>query len=468
MTIESSQDFYKKEVEPALGILNGPVSTFELTKATMEQVKDRAIETGEIDQGVFSEIPLFDEISERQARQKSKTAKELLGILTESGTYPTKPGDGAALLRAEGELAAASIVEGARMLKVAPNEPDRHKAIYSNEIDRGQEVLYGQLDKELAASCVAVVRTGIEPTNVRAVEFANQYLEQYPWVEDLEGELPRIKEEKLKAFSEFLHEKYAPTFYLLRSEFGEISNDNLVQVANRYLELRGFTDKGWTCEPNPRRTGFFVNAGKNVLESGNRSVQITWARFEELMMHEVEIHMASTQNPRDIEAGALGSSSLPGIADVQEGTGMVAEILWKGVQKTEVPGRDVFRYMAVAYADGIYNGKKHTEQETYDFITSTMTLQGLKTGKDTDVSREMQKARQSSFDHVYRIYRGMPPGHILRRNAGYLMGKTKIIDVINETDKSPAEVFACFQQSKTDPTNPQHDALLREYNLPTL
>jgi hypothetical protein len=62
----------------------------------------------------------------------------------------------------------------------------------------------------------------------------------------------------------------------------------------------------------------------------------------------------------------------------------------------------------------------------------------------------------------------MPPGHILRRNAGYLMGKTKIIDVINETDKSPAEVFAFFQQSKTDPTNPQHDALLREYNLPTL
>jgi hypothetical protein len=468
MTSASTKEFYQEEAQPLLKPLKGPVTTFEVPGEVQDAIKARAVETGRMVDVDFSDIPLFDDITERQARQRAKTAKEVLTIFDQSDAVPHEPSDVAALMHAEGELASASIVEGARLLKLGEPDP-RHRRIYEQEIDRGQDVLFGKLDRELAGASMATL---LSQASSEAAEAARaEFLEKYPWAAEEKGELMAIHPEKLKSYHDALHERYAPTFYQLRSEMPDVSNANLVQVTQRYLELRGFAAKGWSCQENLDRTGFFVNATKNILECGKRSDEITWDRFEELMMHEVEKHLISVQNARDKGADALASASMPGIADVEEGAGLVMETLWRGRSNASV-GRDVFRYMAIAYADGLYDGVRHNEDESYQFIWEAMRFNSIANGKpDNDAT--VRAARSGAYDHIYRAFRGMPRDEngdrkVLRRNAGYLLGSQKLITLINESDADPAKVIEFLQQGKIDPTNNGYNRLLQAYGLETL
>ena len=77
----------------------------------------------------------------------------------------------------------------------------------------------------------------------------------------------------------------------------------------------------------------------------------------------------------------------------------------------------------------------------------------------------IKKQRKLCFEHVYRMFRGMPEERVFLKDLGYYVGKRKLLQLLSDTDKSPEEVIDYLQQGKFDPLNPVHQGVLRTLGL---
>jgi hypothetical protein len=142
------------------------------------------------------------------------------------------------------------------------------------------------------------------------------------------------------------------------------------------------------------------------------------------------------------------------------------EQLWGGSIK-ETLGRDHFRYLGIAYAYGVVDDQKHLKEDVFDFLSRLMIIKNLARADqdNVDIPTVEKKQRTFCFEHVFRMFRGMPEDRVFLKDLSYLVGKEDMIKLLATTNQPAGEVIDYLQQGKFDPKNEVHQGILRTLGL---
>jgi len=468
--------FENHELMPILRAVEGPIDTFKIAPQMKQHLLDRVLETGSLEGVSFQDCPAFDDLKLKKIRQQAKVALEIQKIFSEDNAESIL--DTATINYANSVVWRASVVEAANKLRDPRN--DNERVIAKKVLKQGLERLYPKINKEYASRALGVVfnnTTELEKTDDNR-EIYRLLIDEYPFLPDYSKFMPSVlNEQKETEIRNALIEKYSIPFKNLKEMFKELSNSNLVEATNEFLRQIGLQKandsqtikSGWVCLSDSRRDGFQVQPNKKIILCGKRKKEITWGSFEELMLHEVGVHVDRAQNGHDSGFQPL-EIGLDGYNTVEEGLGILYEQVWRG--KASQPAkisRDHYRYILAAYATGEYDGTTHNKNETFRFIYSLIIANTLATSTKEGVNQKVNSvklnAMTEAFEHVFRAYRGMPEGYILTGDAAYFCGKEKLIEMINADSRSGAELVDYFSLGKFDPTNPQDMSVISEvYN----
>jgi hypothetical protein len=269
--------------------------------------------------------------------------------------------------------------------------------------------------------------------------FVNGVLDRYPFIQEAHGREPEVlNHEVMEQIKAMLEQQFGRLFETLRSEFSTVDNDNIVEVVERWFDVLGFKEQGWTVrDARDSRTGFVIVPQDAAIDVGRRTKNAKWPAFGGLIIHESS-HIQAT-----INAVKAGQKSLAlgwlGYEATNEGLAMLKEKSWTGdASNNNVITRDHYRYILAAYATGALDRKKHGTQDCYDFAVNLSTLSRISTKikKSQEVNlEEVEKlARKQMGEHIYRLFRGMPKGIAMIKDIVYLDGYTKEAKAFNATN----------------------------------
>lgn len=484
-----AEEFYDTELVPVLAELDGPVTGFVLDKESDLAAKSIAIETGEIARGTFANLAIFDNspdsLTRERRRYQAKTGGGVLRILMESDAeigITDKRAlalEKSAAMHVQQEVNHAVVVEAARKLHIEGTAEPRHARMYKQELDRAQSELYPEVEAEVVNSILSTLGgqlRAVDPVDLPADQhsFLESFKHDNPHVMERRHETgpqpPEIPQERVEEFQQELRKRFQPAMDKVREEIGgELTQADMARAMNIFMREIGMPmaeseddHRGWLCLPDESFAGYKTVPARRRMYAGRFS-EPNWERFEELAIHEAVVHALRSENGAKTGVAAL-RVGLTGNAMVEEGLGILAEQLWRGKIKTEL-GRDEFRYIAVAYADGKVDGKPHTETETLRFVSSFMAAANIASGTKLDAENLLKKKRSLAYDHVKRAYRGMPPGSVLRSNLSYKRGKVDAIQLIADHSAPAAEVLDYLLQGKFNPLNDQHKEVLAALDM---
>ena len=484
MTQQSSLTYYSDELAPTLSAVEGPVEVFVLTPERDQALKAQAVAMGTIPRGAFAYMEVFDQsprsLERQKARRAAKMGGEVLRLLMESddASGDSDPKNRAirmaATMHVTQEVNHAVIVEAARKLRNESSEGELALAtarLYGGEIDRAQSQLYPELDEAVSnhilaqlAETLGRVETTSLPDDQQT--FLADFRQTYPFaLEPRQVEaLPVLEQQRVVEFKEELRRRYRPALLRVYEALGGISVAQLPEAVNLFLREIGMPmardlddHAGWLCVKDESFVGFKTNPSKKRILCGRFS-QITWERFEELMLHEGVAHARRSENGAASGVEAL-RTGLTGNASLEEGLGLLFEQLYRG-RLTQNLGRDDFRYITIAYVDGKIDGEKHDETEALRFVSSCMLANEIAQGSSSSVAKTLAAKRGLGYDHVKRAFRGMPPGKTHHANLSYKQGKIDAMRLIANSNASAAELIDYVMQAKFNPLNAEHKEVL--------
>lgn len=417
-------------------------------------------------EGVFADVAVFDD-SERSTIQKgfrydTKRLKDIQGILSsaevEEGNMLSMQSTMNELLLQQATNQAV-LVEACRKLNKERSGfkiTEANERLYSDCIDAAQDELYPSYDSDIAQSSINKILRKSGPDNDLAA--------RYPFMVKREVDtIPTLSQELRDKWYVVLHERYDPVLDAVRAEMEEqgleLSNATLVTAGRLFMKYAGLplrpagteydseTNNGWDVVEDLERSGWVNEPGTKTAYSGKRSVEITWDSFGRLMVHEVGFHDMRAENgsKTGYEAAQIG---MPGSNDTEEGMAILLESLWAGKDPDLLLGRDDFRYLAVAYAEGSLDEQKHTEQEVYEFVDTVMKASGL-------ARYDSKGINAGALDHTRRAFRAMPEGKILRSNYAYRAGKIGAMRELGSSQEEPGAFLAKRQRGKYNDQDPE-------------
>lgn len=401
--------------------------------------------------GIFQNVEIFNEVEQKRLRYDTKRLKELHEIIKTSDAEEFQGADpietqleGLFLQQATDE---AVLVEACRKWKLeeeAGTLLERHRWLYADCIEGAQQALYPTFDPDIAQSSINKILKKFQGS-----EEMPGLTERYPFLVSREvASLPTLNPEIKDAWRDMLHERYDPAVASVQAEFEksgiELSNTTLPQAAKLFMGYLGMplratgtaydkeNNNGWDTVEDLNRSGWVNDPATKNGYSGKRSTEITWESFGGLMVHEVGIHdiRAEQGSKTGYEAFQIG---LPGSGEAEEGWGLILQQLWAN-KNPDLLGRDDFRYLGVAYAEGSLDGVGHTEQETYQFVDDILRASGL-------AKYDAKGMNAGALDHTRRAFRGMPEGTILRSNYAYRAGKIAAIRQMSVSGVGPEQLY---------------------------
>jgi hypothetical protein len=282
--------------------------------------------------------------------------------------------------------------------------------------------------------------------------------------------VPELSQERVDEFNRELHRRFQGAITVVRNEIGEtLAQKDMARAMNIFMRETGMPmaedehdHRGWLCIEDTSIAGYKTSPANRRMFAG-RSSKPNWKRFEELAMHEGIAHAKRSENGAStgVEAMRVG---LTGNASFEEGLGLLMEQLWGG-KINQGLGRDDFRYIAITYAEGLVDGRRHTETETLRFTSSFMTAADIAKGSKLTADELLKKKRSLAYDHVKRAFRGMPEGSVLHSNLSYLQGKLDAIGLIGGLSAPAQEVIDYLLQGKFNPLNKEHTQVLKALDL---
>jgi hypothetical protein len=475
MAVIEINTFEAQELQPVLQEVDGhgPVDAFSLEGERKRAYKQQAVDTASLEGVLFTDCPAFDNLEYKAARQDAKTMAEISNILREARAEAAED------LTVEDEIVAqyidyevwmAVLVEGSRRATFAARgEGADSVESCAAMINRAQEELYVQPSPELAHSVLglfgnrlASISTADAPNEVQ--EFAREFNGTYSFMQDIEPAVEsRLDPAKRAEIRQVFVDRFQPAFDLLHSEFGDITDDMIPDVTNRLLEHLGYRtaddpNSGWAAKYVGKAVaGFRVQPAQKDIECGDRSKPITWEIYEQLILHEVGVHVERAVNGETLGVNPMLVHGMAGTIDFEEGLGLLIEKIWTG--KEEGLERDHYRYLIGTYASGAIDGKKHSVDQTFKFAVQLKTVEKLATqiakGEHIDVAAAQKSACSLIFEHVYRAFRGMPEGLTMNKNLAYYAKKVEVIEYFNNSELSATGALKYLLQAKFNPNDPK-------------
>lgn len=443
----------------------GPIDAF--VPLADREARDLLKDGGVLRPGIFQNSAIFDD-SEESKHQKNdrydiKRLLEIQRMAEESEYFSDKNPLEMRLaeLSLQHNTNRSALVEAARKWKIESDNgilDDRNLRLYSECIDAAQEALYPDYDETIAQSSINKILAKISGTPE-----ANNLTSKYDFMQSKEIQNGvYLSQELRKQWYDMLHERYDRVFQAVEQEFTEsglnLSNETLPLAAKTLMKhldmpIRPEDPDGWDVVEDLERSGWLTDPGTKTSYSGKRSLDVTWPSFSRLMMHEVVFHAGRAENGSRTGYDSL-QTGLPGSNDSEEGVALLLETLWTG-KDPDTLGRDDFRYLAVAYADGKLDGIKHNEQETYDFTYEVMKNAGF-------AKQDKDGIYAGALDHTRRAFRGMPEGKVMKSNYAYRTGKVGAIRTLSESKLSPRELFDRLLIGKYDDRNAEQSEIIDE------
>lgn len=455
---------FERDLTPTAERVDGPVGSFKAANKKILRVQ--ALETGII-AGNFQDCSPFSDSQQKAIRQEVVVIKGISEIF--SDTLSDTPGmlspESQAMRFYAGRVVnEAVVVEAARRAFLSEQGQVSDSVEFCKQnIKRSAEVLYPPISRELALDCLGLFHERIQGLKEEpaAQQLTEDFLRQYAFMDEAANRRPVALNEQVQAeLQEYLKERFAQPFEQLQEEFEEISNDNLVDVTQRLLDLLGFTARGWKAvDAREDRVGFFVNPITKEIEVGERTKKITWGAFEQLMVHEVGVHASRSENALDAGQKALARGWL-GYESPEEGLTTLFEKVWSGkASRSDVIDRDHYRYVIASFAAGALDGQLHDIQDTFDFSIKLNMISRLssqaKKDEPIDLHEAEQKARAQMFEHVFRTFRGMPEGCVMTKDVVYFDGFCRMVKHFNNTSSATKDA-AKFLRGKYNPFDPLH------------
>jgi hypothetical protein len=460
--------FVNDELPPVLGAVEGPVDSFVLDKQVKDAYKRQAIEDGNLQGADFSDCPAFDELEHKRARQEAKRALEIRHILAEEAGKPSLE-DEIIADYAGMEVWRGVLVEASRRSSLARHGLSNDDPEYCRKmIRRAQDELYPAASRDIAMQSLHMFVPKLETLqasgNTDALALVEEVAQKYPFVaEAADVEVTELDPAKRAEIHAALKEKYDVPFAELQAEFGGITPENIVAITDQLLLKVGFAyidedgvHHGWRArDVSDKRTGFLANNKLETFDVGNFTTLPTWESYQKVAVHEL-IH--AWRAIRGKEYNTMLGSGLPGSAEVEEGWCMLVEDVWQGNE--EPLDRIHYRYSISAYADGAIDGQKHSIDETFQFASKLKAAELMAKRIDNGTPFNMEEVAKSSrklvFEHIFRAFRGMPEGEVMRKDLAYKAEKVEIVDFINNFEGTGVEAFDYLMRGKFNPLNPKH------------
>ena len=431
-------EFIDTELIPAIRV-DGPVSSFVLEAARKEMIKEQAVETGTLAGVSSADYPAYSDERQRRARSQAKRGLEVFRIMsTASEDHVASAEDQLAMALADYGVWQAVVVEASSRIAEPRRQSDiQQRGLYRGLLQEGLAALYETPSADLAMQCLGqyvplVSRVAEHPAAVMRT-FASSFTEEYPFFARVEAnDGPQLLPEVERAIRGHLERNFGQPFRELRETFGDtFPNDKVIEVTNHLLQATGFA---WRAvDVGGKRTGFFTNSAKELIECGRFTNALTWESFEKLMVHEVGVHAWRTRAGKNLGA-ALLEQELPGVIDFEEGLGILFERVWGGIASAGV-GRQHYRYLIGTYAAGPLDGMTHSIDETFQFITKLKAVElvsnSMTQGKTIEPDATLRRARQLMFEHTFRAFRGMPEGVLMPKDLSYFAAEAGLIPFCN-------------------------------------
>lgn len=285
------------------------------------------------------------------------------------------------------------------------------------------------------------------------------------WIEQQDGDgAERLFESAAERVGAYLDEKYAPVYEALNLDNAPEKIEP-ADIADRFeaalkvlIAEYDPTWEEWTIERNEKKDSLSVVGVEKKIIIGMNRASITPEQLKALFSHEVLVHALRPLNGQKIsEELRVG---LSGYLDTEEGLGVFVEYALSGT----VPEKNVDRYVDIAYALGVIDGRQHTRQELIDHAMTRARKRNEERGGD----KTPESIEKEVYAHINRIYRGSLGNEYIGIYAkdimyhrGFLeMGK--FISQRLEDGETVDKLMEYLLQARFDPTNPQHVSYLNK------
>lgn len=270
----------------------------------------------------------------------------------------------------------------------------------------------------------------------------------------------------VKEFGEVLRERYGYIFDLVddskKKEYAPKDLSALIQSAlDRLSIVDGGGWKNWHTQLMPKSTIVSVDTTQELVRIGENRPVATKQEAKALLAHELLVHVLRSKNgyAKNDEKLAVGIGSY---LDVEEGLGLLAEYATTG----DMPARAYDRYVDIALALGLLDGRQYGRQELFHISYARQLLR-------LQAQYKFDLIDQSDLDirvwsHIDRIFRGTAGDSsgkvqaVFTKDVAYYKGYREISDYLAyqvEEGHNMADVFDYIMQGKFDPTDEKH----REY-----
>lgn len=269
------------------------------------------------------------------------------------------------------------------------------------------------------------------------------------------GELFGSAQEPLR---NYLHSKYEPVYAALGLENAPDQLDP-TEIANRFESaiavLADQYDESWrewSVERNEEKDSLSVVAGNKQVVVGMKRAHVTPTQLKSLFSHEVLVHAQRSVNGAKLSKEL--STGLPGYLDAEEGLGVFVEYAISGELKDVV----IDRYVDIAYALGMVDGKQHTRQELLELAM----LRANKRNEQAEIKKSEEDIQKETYAHVNRIYRGsLGDEHIgiFTKDIAYYRGfleAGRYIEARLAEGQTIDDIMSVLFSGKFDPENPAH------------
>ncbi len=277
------------------------------------------------------------------------------------------------------------------------------------------------------------------------------------------GEINRPFLEAARQVGEYLDKTYASVYEALGLN-DQIDKVDATGVADRFeAGLRVLAeqyDEAWSEWTIKREEGgsLSANSSEKKIIVGRQRANMELSKLKGLFTHEVLVHGLRAVNGSK-RSEVLGRG-LAGYLDAEEGLGVFVEYAING----EVPEKAVDRYVDIAYAMGLVDGKEHTRDELVQHVRSRM----MKRNQTSAVMKLDEDLEKEIYEHVNRIYRGSLGNEhvgIFTKDIAYYVGCMEMGAYIQselDNGKSVEEIMQYVSIGKFDPTNSKHELFVKQ------
>lgn len=343
---------------------------------------------------------------------------------------------------------------------------DENKQLWSDRFTQATTELYGQPEAELSLELGTrsmhdlLARAEAAGVDSTLIQDFKELRESYGLGDDLEHDEKSESKEAAQKVGKYLKEKYKDVFEVLDFDGvnGKISVAQFASQTEAALSILSQNHdeawSGWTVDRDEKGSKLSVTASAKKIVVGMQRVDMRPLEAKGLFAHEVLVHGQRGLNGNKITS-QLGKG-LPGYLDSEEGLGVFVEYAVTG----SIPEKNIDRYVDIALALGMIDGKPKNRQELVEFATTRALLRNEVA--PVEEKSDLQTIKKSVYSHINRIYRGSLGNDyigVFTKDIAYQKGFMSIDGYVDDAlskGEKVKDIMSYLLQAKFDPLNNRH------------